>query len=63
MTQRRSQLPLAQEPLAFLFVAEPAAQQLQRDAPAAVDFLGFVDLPHPALAERPDDQIPTEALI
>src|SRR5205823_11597915 len=43
-------------------VSEPAAQQLQGDAAAAVRLLRLVDLPHASLADRPDDEIRPEAL-
>ena len=49
MAERRGELPFAQEPFALLVVAEPAAQDLHRDAPPALGFLGLVDLAHALL--------------
>ena len=54
--------PSREKPLALLVVAEAAAEDLHRDAPAAVDLLRLVDLAHAALAERTDDQVGAEAL-
>ena len=62
MAERRGEPSLAKKPFALLVVAEAAAQDLHRDPAAALGLLGFVDLSHPAFAERTDDHIWAEAL-
>ena len=62
MAERRRQPSLLQEPLAFLVVADAAAENLDRDAAAAVALFDLVDLAHAALADRTDDDVGTETL-
>jgi hypothetical protein len=62
MAERRGQPSFLQEAGALLVVADAAAEDLDRHAAAAVAFLGLVDLPHPALADRAHDLVRTELL-
>ena len=63
VAERRGQPSFAQKALALLVVAEITAEELERDAPSAVQLFRFVHLSHAAFTERPDDQVGTEALV
>ncbi len=57
---RRGEAALALEALALALVAEALLQHLERDAPPALDLLGFVDEAHAAAAEHPAHPVAAE---
>ena len=57
MVERRSQLRLAQEPLAVVALAERGGEQLQRGRASEPHVLGPVDDAHAAAAEQLDDPV------